>query len=97
MPDNYFARYLPFLIHMIMAGGIAVAIISLSWLIGVRRPTRAKLMPYESGMVSVGDARQRFLVKFYLVVMLFILFDVDAVFTYQLAIIFPSLKRFRLL
>jgi len=96
MPDNYFARYLPFLIHMIMAGSIAVAIISLSWLIGVRRPTRAKLMPYESGMVPVGDARQRFSVKFYLVAMLFILFDVEAVFIYPWAIILRDLKRFGL-
>ena len=96
MPDNYFARYLPFLIHMIMAGGIAVAIVSLSWLIGVRRPTRAKLMPYESGMTPVGDARQRFSVKFYLVAMLFILFDVEAIFIYPWAIILRDLKRFGL-
>jgi NADH-quinone oxidoreductase subunit A len=96
MPDNYFARYLPFLIHMIMAGGIAVAIVSLSWLLGVRRPTRAKLMPYESGMTPVGDARQRFSVKFYLVAMLFILFDVEAVFIYPWAIILRDLKRFGL-
>jgi NADH-quinone oxidoreductase subunit A len=81
---------------MIMAGGIAVGIISLSWLIGVRKPTRAKLMPYESGMVPVGDARQRFSVKFYLVAMLFILFDVEAVFIYPWAIILRDLKRFGL-
>ena len=43
MPDNYFARYLPFLIHMLMAGGIAGAIVLLSRLIGQRKPTRAKL------------------------------------------------------
>ena len=92
MPDNYFARYLPFLIHMIMAGGIAVAIVSLSWLIGVRKPTRAKLMPYESGMTPIGDSRQRFSVKFYLVAMLFILFDVEAVFIYPWAIILRRLK-----
>ncbi len=96
MPDNYFARYLPFLIHMIIAGVIGGAIISLSWLIGQRKPTRAKLMPYESGMTPVGDARQRFSVKFYLVAMLFILFDVEAVFIYPWAIILRDLKRFGL-
>jgi len=96
MPDNYFARYLPFLIHMIIAGIIGGAIITLSWLIGQRKPTRAKMMPYESGMTPVGDARQRFSVKFYLVAMLFILFDVEAVFIYPWAIILRDLKRFGL-
>lgn len=91
MPDNYFARYLPFLIHILMAGGIATAIIVLSWLIGQRKPTRAKLSPYECGMTPVGDSRERFSVKFYLVAMLFILFDVEAVFIYPWAI---SLRQF---
>src|SRR6478672_9090726 len=92
MPDNYFARYLPFLIHMIMAGGIAGAIVLLSWLIGQRKPTRAKLSPYECGMTPVGDSRQRFSVKFYMVAMLFILFDVEAVFIYPWAVILKELK-----
>src|SRR5580693_4943042 len=87
MPDNYFAGYLPFLIHILLAGGIAIAIISLSWLIGERKPTRAKLSPYESGMAPVGDARGRFSVQFYLVAMLFILFDIEAVFLYPWAVI----------
>jgi len=96
MPDNYFARYLPFLIHTLLAGGIAVAIVTLSWLIGQRKPTRAKLSPYESGMTPVGDARQRFSVQFYMVAMLFILFDVEAVFLYPWAIILRTLKHFGL-
>ena len=96
MPDNYFARYLPFLIHILLAGGIATAIISLSWLIGQRKPTRAKMLPYESGMAPVGDARGRFSVKFYLVAMLFILFDVEAVFLYPWAVILRKLGHFGL-
>ena len=92
MPDNYFARYLPFLIHILMAGGIATAIITLSWLIGQRKPTRAKMEAYECGMTPVGDSRQRFSVKFYLVAMLFILFDVEAVFIYPWAVILRALK-----
>jgi NADH-quinone oxidoreductase subunit A len=94
MPDNYFARYLPLLIHFLLAGALACAIVLLSWLIGYRRPTRAKLSPYESGMTPVGDARQRFSVKFYLVGMLFILFDVEAVFLYPWAVILRLLKMF---
>ncbi len=96
MPDNYFARYLPFLIHIVLAGGIATAIITLSWWIGERKPTRAKLSPYESGMTPVGDARGRFSVQFYLVAMLFILFDVEAIFLYPWAIILRDLKHFGL-
>lgn len=94
MPDNYFARYLPFLIHMLLAGGIAIAIVTLSWLIGQRKPTKAKMSAYECGMEAVGDARGRFSVKFYLVAMLFILFDVEAVFIYPWAVILKDLKMF---
>jgi len=92
MPDNYFARYLPFLIHIVLAGGIATAIVLLSWLIGQRKPTRAKMSPYECGMTPQGDSREPFSVKFYLVAMLFILFDVEAVFIYPWAVILRRLK-----
>jgi NADH-quinone oxidoreductase subunit A len=94
MPDNYFTRYLPLLIHILAASVVASAIVLLSWLLGKRRPTRAKLSPYECGMTPVGDARERFSVKFYLVAMLFILFDVEAVFLYPWAVILRDLKMF---
>ena len=94
MPDNYFTRYLPLLLHMLVAGIVASAIVTLSWLLGKRRPTLAKMTPYECGMDPVGDARQRFSVKFYLVAMLFILFDVEAVFLYPWAVILRDLKMF---
>lgn len=94
MPDNDFGRsYLPLLIHFILAGALAGALVFLSWLIGYRKPTRAKLSPYECGMTPIGDARERFSVKFYMVAMLFILFDVEAVFLYPWAIILKDLKR----
>lgn len=94
MPDNYFARYLPLLIHVLVAGALAGAIVLLSYIFGYRKPTRAKMSPYECGMVPVGDARERFSVKFYLVAMLFIIFDVEAVFLYPWAIILRDLKMF---
>lgn len=94
MPDNYFARYLPILIHVLFALGLAAAIVVLSELVGTHRPTRTKLQPYECGITPVGDARQRFSVKFYLVAMLFIVFDVEAVFLYPWAVIFRELKMF---
>ena len=94
MPDNYFARYLPLLIHFIVAGIVATAIVVLSRILGYRKPSMAKLSPYECGMVPVGDARGRFSVKFYLVAMLFIIFDVEAVFLYPWAVILKDLKMF---
>jgi NADH-quinone oxidoreductase subunit A len=94
MPDNYFARYLPLLIHIVAVGVVASAIVGLSWLLGKRRPTIAKMSPYECGMTPIGDARDRFSVKFYLVAMLFILFDVEAVFLYPWAVILRDLKMF---
>jgi NADH-quinone oxidoreductase subunit A len=94
MPDNYFARYLPLLIHFVIAGVLAGIFVLLSYIIGYRRPTRAKLSPYECGMAPIGDARGRFSVKFYLVAMLFILFDVEAVFLYPWAVILRDLKMF---
>jgi NADH-quinone oxidoreductase subunit A len=96
MPDNYFARYLPLLIHFLLASAFATAVVTLSRLVGQRKPTPAKMAPYESGMTPVGDARGRFSVQFYLVAMLFILFDVEAVFLYPWAVILRDLKHFGL-
>jgi NADH-quinone oxidoreductase subunit A len=93
MPDNYFARYLPLLIHILFALGIAGGMVVLSALLGKRRPTRAKMTPYECGIRPTGDARQRFTVRFYLVGMLFILFDVEAIFLYPWAVIYRDLSN----
>jgi len=92
MPNFYFARYLPLLIHVAIAGGMATAFVLLSWFVGQHKFNKAKMSQYECGMTPVGDARQRFTVKFYLVAMLFILFDVEAVFLYPWAIVGHALK-----
>ena len=72
--------YLPFLILLAVAAGTAVLMIVLSHFAGPRRPTTAKAAPYESGMPPLGSAHERFSVKFYLVAMLFIVFDIETVF-----------------
>ena len=92
MPDFYFARYLPLLIHILIAGAIALGMVLLSYFIGQHKFNKAKMSQYECGMQPVGDARQRFSVKFYLVAMLFILFDVEAVFLYPWAVVQRDLK-----
>jgi NADH-quinone oxidoreductase subunit A len=94
MPDNHFAAYLPLLLHFAIALGIAGAIVTLSYLVGQHKPTRAKVSPYECGVQPIGSAQGRFSVKFYLVAMLFILFDVEAVFLYPWAVILRELKMF---
>ena len=94
MTDNYFARYIPLLIHFLLVCGIATGMVVLSWVIGQHKKNRAKMSPYECGMQPVGDVRGRFSVKFYLVAMLFILFDVEAVFLYPWAIILRDLRMF---
>ncbi len=94
MPSEYIQHYT---VILMMAGVVALlagAMLSLSWLLGQRRPNPRKLSPYECGMTPTGDARQRFSVKFYLVAMIFILFDVEIVFLYPWAIIFHELRMF---
>jgi NADH-quinone oxidoreductase subunit A len=85
--------YVPLLIHVIVASILAGALITLSTVIGWRRPNQAKQQPYECGITPTGDAREPFSVKFYLVAMVFILFDVEAIFLYPWAYIFKDLAR----
>jgi NADH-quinone oxidoreductase subunit A len=84
-------EYLPVLLMFVFITGFAVTNIILAYIIGKHKNTRAKLMPYECGMDPVGSARHRFSVKFYLVAMLFILFDIEAVFLVPWAVVFKKL------
>ena len=83
--------YLPILLMFIVAAGFAVGNIILSQFVGQRKRTRTKLMPYECGKDPVGSARERFSVKFYLIAMLFILFDIEVIFLVPWAVVFKSL------
>ena len=83
--------FLPILVIFVFVLGFAVTNLILAHLFGRHHNTRAKLMPYECGMDPVGSAHQRFSVRFYLVAMLFILFDIEAVFLLPWAVVFKSL------
>ena len=83
--------YLPILLMFVVAGGFAVGNVVLSTFVGQRKRTRTKLMPYECGKDPVGSARERFSVKFYLIAMIFILFDIEVIFLVPWAAVFKSM------
>ena len=90
------ASYIPVALMLVVVGLFSVAIIILSRLLGRRQESREKIMAYECGNDPVGDARMRFSVKFYIVAVLFILFDIEAVFLYPWAVIYRRLGMFGL-
>jgi NADH-quinone oxidoreductase subunit A len=94
MPTTYPELYFPVLVQVLIAAGIATALLAASTLLGKRARSPLKDTPYESGMAPVGSASERFSVKFYLVGMIFILFDIEAVFLYPWAVVYRQLKLF---
>jgi len=94
MPTNYADTWFPVLIQILIAVAVAGAMIGLSALLGQRVKDPVKSQPYESGMRPVGTARERFTVKFYLVAMVFIVFDIEAIFLYPWAVIYRQFKLF---
>ena len=92
MPNSYTELYFPVLAQAVIAMVLAAGLLSVSFILGKRVRNRVKDMPYESGIVPTGDARQRFSVKFYLVGMLFILFDIEAIFLYPWVVVYRELK-----
>jgi len=86
--------YLPILVLIGIAFAFALGSVVLSRLIGQKKPSEVKLAPYECGMPLIGTARERFSIKFYIIAMLFILFDIEAVFLYPWAVMFKRLGIF---
>ena len=94
MPNSQAQVYFPVLVQIIIAAGMGIVFLGMSFLIGKHVRNKVKDSPYESGIVPTGDARHRFSVKFYLVAMLFILFDMEAIFLYPWAVVYKELKLF---
>jgi NADH-quinone oxidoreductase subunit A len=90
------AQYLPLLVMIILATLFAGLSILASKILGPKRPTPAKLAPYECGIVPDREAPERFPVRFYLVAMIFIVFDIEIIFLYPWAVIFRRLGAFGL-
>ena len=89
--------YVPLLIYVLIVLGLIGALVTLSFVLGPSKPFKAKLAPYESGIIPTTPAHPRFSVRFYLTAMLFIIFDVEAVFFYPWAVIMRQLKWFGLI
>jgi len=93
MTVPYFWQYIPLLLQVLAAFGLGIGMAVASYFIGRHRNTITKLDTYECGIQSVGDARGRFSVRFYMVAMLFILFDVEVVFMMPWAVIYRDLPN----
>jgi NADH-quinone oxidoreductase subunit A len=94
MPKSYTDLYFPVLVQALVAMALAAGLLTASFMLGKRVRNRVKDIPYESGITPTGDARHRFSVKFYLVAMLFILFDIEAIFLYPWVVVYRELKMF---
>ena len=89
--------YVPVLIFVLIVFGLLGAVVTLSFILGPGKPHRKKLAPYESGIIPDTPAVRRLSVRFYLTAMLFIIFDIEAVFFYPWAVLLKQLKWFGLI
>jgi|SRR3954468_20582038 NADH-quinone oxidoreductase subunit A len=92
MPINYNELYFPVLVQVIIAAAVAAGLVGGSFLLGKKIRNRVKDTPYECGITPTGSARERFSVKFYLVAMVFILFDIEAIFLYPWVVVYRELN-----
>jgi len=89
--------YLPIFVHFAFVVLLAVLLLSLHALLGRGRPLPGKAEPYESGVWPIGSARQRVPIRYYLIAMLFLLFDIEAIFMYPWAVVARQLGLFGLI
>lgn len=85
------SEYLPILLFLIVSTGIGIILLLLGTVLGPRRPGSEKLSPYECGFEAFEDARMRFDVRYYLIAILFIVFDLEIAFMFPWAVVFKSL------
>jgi NADH-quinone oxidoreductase subunit A len=85
------ADYLPILMFLGVAAGIGVVLLTLGWLLGPKSAESEKLAPYECGFEAFEDARMKFDVRFYLVAILFIIFDLEIAFLFPWALVFKDI------
>ena len=92
MPGTYLpSEYLPILIFIIIALAFGLGALLIGTVFRLKKPYFEKLMPYESGITPTGEPRNRFAIRFYIIAMLFVVFDVEAIFIYPWAIVFDKI------
>lgn len=84
-------QYWPILLFLIVAGGLGIALLTIGWLFGPRRATAEKESPYECGFEAFEDARLKFDVRYYLIAILFIIFDLEIAFLFPWATVFDKI------
>jgi NADH-quinone oxidoreductase subunit A len=98
MPGSYMpTEYLPVLLIMLFSIIFSGGVILVGSIMRLRRPYKEKLQIYESGNPPVGEPRERFSIKFYIIAMLFVVFDVEAVFLYPWALVFDKIGLYALI
>lgn len=90
-------EYIPVLVLFILATAVVVIALALPPFLGPRRPSLAKLEPYESGKLPYGDARRKVPIRYYKVALLFVIFDLEVVFFYPWAVVLRQLRLFGLI
>lgn len=97
-PGTYLPEhFLPVAIFLLLGAAIGVGMIVVGWLVRPRNPYPEKLMPYESGITPFMDANQKFSIRYYIVAMLFLIFDIEAVFLYPWAVAFNQIGLYGLI
>ncbi|HWR89880.1 MAG TPA: NADH-quinone oxidoreductase subunit A [Dissulfurispiraceae bacterium] len=97
-PGSYIPQeYLPIVILMMIAIAFGAGALLIGRLFRIRRPYKEKNLPYESGNLPVGEPRYRFSIKFYIIAMLFVIFDVEAVFLYPWAVVYDKIGLYALI
>ncbi len=92
MPGTYIpSEYLPVLIFIMIATAFGLGALLIGTVFRLKKPYYEKLMPYESGITPTGEPRTRFSIRFYIIAMLFVIFDVEAIFIYPWAIVFDKI------
>lgn len=97
-PGSYIpTEYLPIMLFMIIAFAVGFSALLIGNIFRLKRPYKEKLMPYESGNPPIGEPREQFSMKFYITAMLFVIFDVEAVFLYPWAVVFDKIGLYALI
>ena len=91
------SAYLPIFIFVLIAIAFSIVTLLVAWSVNAEKPSKVKLEPYECGIEAVGDARDRYSIRYYLIAMLFVIFDVETVFMFPWAVSLDRLAVFGLI